>query len=49
MKTIKLILEAWGHWLLVGTSSEKFFNWAIGIVSTLLFGNLIIRYLIQNL
>lgn len=49
MKTIKLILMAWSHWLLVDPRSEKFFSWMLGIASGLFFGNLVIQYLIQNL
>jgi len=49
MKTIRLLLEAWSHWLLIDPRSEKFFNWALGIGSALFFGNMIIHFLIQNL
>lgn len=49
MKTIRLILVAWTHWLLVDPRSEKFFDWALAICSTLFFGNLVIHLLIQNL
>jgi hypothetical protein len=49
MKTIRLLLAAWSHWLLIDPRSEKFFNWALIITGTLFFGNLIIHFLNQNL
>lgn len=49
MKTIRLILVAWTHWLLVDPRSEKFFSWMLVIATGLFFGNLVIHLLIQNL
>lgn len=49
MKTIRLLVVAWSHWLLIDPRSEKFFNWALAILSSLFFGNIFINILIQNL
>jgi hypothetical protein len=49
MKTIRLLVVAWSHWLLIDKRSERFFNWALGVLSSLFFGSMIIRFLIQNL
>jgi preprotein translocase subunit SecG len=48
MKTIKTILEAWSHWLLMSDESEKFMNWTLAIAAALFFGNILIQVLIRS-
>lgn len=49
MKTLKELVMALSHWLLVDPRSEKFFNWILITASGLFFGNLVIQFLIKNL